>query len=351
MSELWKGTPPESIDVAVLPYDPEVRPGPFRELRDLDLLEMYEEAIGELAQYRPTRFWASHATRCPRAVWFAWRGIRAEDTLTSYVRREIGYHFELIEDALRGLVLDKLNTKTISQVLGKYPRLQRAVDGALRAQKITEVDGGYLVSRRFTTANVGDYAITQLPFLLDVGLKYPISCVVDAVVLMKDLPVIYEIKSTKGRGARRLKAKARSPGERIVYPGWVVQIALYTVGLGLPAKLRIWARDDTWRTEFDLDWRGGYFCINGYPYTIGGTDPVAWAIKRFEFLERFLEEDHPPGKIVELEDGGFALELPRGFPTYEGESYVLGLDSKGNVDYRKSAWCYDCGYRRECHRA
>jgi len=334
------------------------RPAPFPEHRELDLLDLYEDAVLKIHNRPPTRWRASEATLCPRMVWYRHKGILPPVDLTSWVRMRIGKAIEFIEAELQALALPQRNTKKIRDVLRDYPQLQAAVEGALLAQYVIEDDEGEtIIKRRFTPDHIKDFYIEQLPFHIEVpDLKLPISCVADTIVLLNDRPLLLEIKSTFGYGARLIKASTKDGGKPFKV-SWAVQVALYAAALGIPARVHVWARDDVWRHKFSLDWRSGHFCVNGYPYFVNGMDPVDWAFARFRALEEYLDRDEPPGEIAFLNEGALGLVLPEDFPTHDEERYVLLFDenfkpipNRGRGKTReRSEWCHRCEYQVHCY--
>ena len=349
--------PPREVDVAGLGYDPAIRPTMPEELVYADLFDLYDAAVARELSRTPTRWYASSIAICPRLVWYRMKGAPLPHDLTSWARMRIGSTIEGLEEALLEMAIPGTNTKTIRDVLPQYPRLAAAVEGALAARYVR--DGEEAI--RFDPANIKDHYILQLPFTLQVPqLKMPIAMKTDAVVLLRDQPVILEIKSSYGRGIKHAR-QAAATGEGL-RTSWVVQVALYTVALGLPAKIHAWSRDDIYRTEFNAFWREGSFRIHGWPVEINGLNPVEWAIERFRWYEELIKQDEPPGDIAwDDEHQRWVLDIdipPRARRPDEGYSLLV---SKGSMpqryrgskkagNYIKSQWCYTCEARSLCYK-
>jgi len=256
-------------------------------MKIIEILDAY--LLDQQALTEKKSHWVTDAAKCRRAVTYRWRRTPYSDppTAGNLLKMEFGDAAEWI--------------------------LGRALDWA--------VGKGMLVRWK-----AQEWASFEVP-----GLKYPVSMRLDFVVCGPEgEPEMIELKSTFGRGAKEVQVRGRPKDEALMQAFLYLHFNPAIRGGSIPYL----ARDNGYRTEFDVRLAGGRVLLDGRD--VGAEeDGVRWAVERLSVVEGALEDGSTPARdYLHAVKGG---ELREEF-------------SKNKVLYRSDWQCVYCWHRSLCWR-
>ena len=163
------------------------------------------------------------------------------------------------------------------------------------------------------------------------GLKYPVVMKMDFIITDNDgAQEILEIKSSFGRGIKEIQKNCRPKDDHLM------QTFLYANYENLPATIAYVARDNGYRTEFELRLRdtkeGKKLVLDGKPL---GTveEGVAWLVKRLAYVEDHLERKEIP---------------PRDFVHAIKNGEMKDTFTHKKIPYKSDWHCVYCSWKTMC---
>jgi len=222
-----------------------------------------------------TSHWVTDATRCRRALVYRWRQTPYSDPPSAGNLLKMAYGNA--SEWIVGSALDWAASK-----------------GLIAAWKGQEYDA------------------IQVP-----GLKYPVSMRMDFVVRLPDgREEMVELKSTFGRGAKELQRDGRPKDDALMQAFLYLYFHRNLVGGTIPHL----ARDNGYRTEFDIRLDGERFLLNGRD--VGSAeDGIRWVIGRLKVVEEALESGNLPERdhYHAVKNGELRDEFTRDKITYKSD--------------------------------
>jgi CRISPR/Cas system-associated exonuclease Cas4 (RecB family) len=173
-----------------------------------------------------------------------------------------------------------------------------------------------------------DYTIEfETPFRVDIGLKHQLSGRIDAIITMMQSgeKIILEVKSSFGRGIQAIARSGKPDDDHI---GQVAMYLKYNPFGINKAILYYQARDNAYRTEFNIELKEGYILL---------VDGKAIAFNLDKMIENY-----------KLAEGDKLPDRPNDYKVIIKNGEIKEKCIVKGIEYKSSWQCRYCGHMDYC---
>jgi hypothetical protein len=347
-------------------------------VRLVNTFDIMETHIRAEEQWEQKSHYASRIVECPRAHWYALKGVKRSNpfTLTQAMKMALGSAVgDIVGDRIEAAMT--LATKDVELPFKDILETAEAWSPQLLADILAAVKRKHEEPEKMSEFELGKFTVREVPFRIEIpGFEFPLGARVDLAYLTPaGVPMLVELKSSSAFMTQMVREKQ----DTLV--NYKLQAFTYLERYGIPTEIHYWDREWGYPYRFGLtdSFEGPAYLQPGglgrmgrdLAQCLNGMHPSEFILARLGWYEELLKSDTPPGEVrtkvilsprgkESKEFVGAKLLGLSDHPTYLGdfeENYELYCEHDGtligkrqadNVEYKTGLCGRYCGYRDTC---